>query len=38
MERYNIKSVEKKWHDIWSKKKMNIAFLIKNKKKYKRIK
>jgi len=34
MERYNIKSVEKKWQDIWSKKKTDAAILDKNKKKF----
>jgi leucyl-tRNA synthetase len=34
MERYNIKSVEKKWQDIWSKKKTDSAILDKNKKKF----
>ena len=34
MERYNIKNVEKKWQDIWSKKKTNSAILDKNKKKF----
>ena len=33
MERYNIKVIEKKWQDIWSKKKVNAAVLDKNKKK-----
>ena len=33
MERYNIKIVEKKWQDIWSKKKTYAATLNKNKKK-----
>ena len=33
MERYNIKIVEKKWQDIWAKKKTDAAFLDKNKKK-----
>ena len=37
MERYNIKNVEKKWQDIWSKKKYNAAILNKDKKKFKRI-
>ena len=32
MERYNIKNVEKKWQDIWSKKKTDAA-LLNNKKK-----
>ncbi len=34
MERYNIKSVEKKWQDIWSQKKTDSAFVDKNKKKF----
>ena len=34
MERYNIKSVEKKWQDNWSKKKVDAAVLNKNKKKF----
>ena len=34
MERYNIKVIEKKWQDIWSKKKVNAAVLDKNKKKF----
>jgi len=34
MERYNIKLVEKKWQDIWSKKKTNAAIIDKNKKKF----
>ena len=34
MERYNIKNVEKKWQEIWSKEKTNSAFLDKNKKKF----
>jgi len=34
MERYNIKNVEKKWQDIWSKKKTHSAVLDKNKKKF----
>ena len=34
MERYNIKKVEKKWQDIWSKKKTDAAILDKNKKKF----
>ena len=29
MERYNIKTVEKKWQDIWLKKKVNSAILDK---------
>ena len=32
MERYNIKSVEKKWQDIWSSKKNAKAGLDKKKK------
>ena len=34
MERYNIKDVEKKWQNIWSKKKSDAAILNKNKKKF----
>ena len=34
MERYNIKSVEKKWQDIWSSQKTDAAILDKNKKKF----
>ena len=34
MERYNIKIVEKKWQDIWSKKKTDAVFLDKNKIRY----
>ena len=34
MERYNIKNVEKKWQDIWSKQKTNSVILNKNKKKF----
>jgi len=34
MERYNIKTVEKKWQDIWSQKKTSAALLNKNKKKF----
>ena len=34
MERYNIKSVEKKWQDNWSKNKTYAAVLNKNKKKF----
>jgi leucyl-tRNA synthetase len=34
MERYNIKNVEKKWQDIWSKKKTHSAILDKSKKKF----
>ena len=34
MERYNIKNVEKKWQDIWSKEKTNSAIINKNKKKF----
>jgi len=34
MERYNIKNIEKKWQEIWSKKKTDYAFLDKNKKKF----
>ncbi len=34
MERYNIKNVEKKWQDIWSKKKVNSVSIDKKKKKF----
>jgi len=34
MERYNIKSVEKKWQDIWAKKKTNATTVDKKKKKF----
>ena len=34
MERYNIKIVEKKWRDIWSKKKTDTVFIDKSKKKF----
>ena len=34
MERYNIKSVEKKWQDFWSEKKTNAAKVNRNKKKF----
>ena len=34
MERYNIKIVEKKWQNIWSKKKTNAATIEKSKKKF----
>ncbi len=34
MQRYNIKSVEKKWQEIWSKNETNTAVLNKNKKKF----
>ena len=34
MERYNIKSVEKKWRDIWSEKKVNAASIDKKKEKF----
>ena len=34
MERYNIKSVEKKWQDIWSSKKNYKAVLDKKKKNF----
>ena len=33
MERYNTKNVEKKWQDIWAKKKTHAAILNKSKKK-----
>jgi len=34
MERYNIKNVEKKWQETWSKNKTNSASVDKNKKKF----
>ena len=34
MERYNIKNVEKKWQDIWAKKKTHAAILNKSKKNF----
>jgi leucyl-tRNA synthetase len=34
MERYNIKIVEKKWQDTWSKNKTNSVVLDKSKKKF----
>ncbi len=34
MERYNTKIVEKKWQDIWSKKKTDSVLIDKNKKKF----
>ena len=34
MQRYNIKSIEKKWQDIWSRKKTDKTALDKNKKKF----
>jgi len=34
MERYNIKNVEKKWQDTWSKEKTHSSLLDKNKKKF----
>ena len=34
MERYNIKNIEKKWQDYWSKNKTNVAKIDKNKKKF----
>ena len=34
MERYNIKSVEKKWRDIWAEKKVSAASVDKKKKKF----
>ena len=30
MERYNVKEVEKKWQDIWAKKKTDAAIIDKN--------
>jgi len=34
MERYNIKNVEKKWQDFWSRNKTNAANIDINKKKF----
>ena len=34
MERYNIKEVEKKWQNLWSKEKTNTSKIDKNKKKF----
>jgi len=34
MERYNIKTVEKKWQDVWTKRKSHSAILDKSKKKF----
>jgi len=34
MERYNIKNIEKKWQDAWSKSKTDSSILDKNKKKF----
>jgi len=34
MERYNIKSIEKKWQDLWSDKKTHAAIIDKSKKKF----
>ena len=34
MERYNIKNVEQKWQDYWSKKKTHTSKIDKNKKKF----
>jgi len=34
MERYNIKSVEKKWQDFWSKNKIDSSNIKKDKKKF----
>ena len=35
MERYNIKNVEKKWQDFWSKNKTHtLLILIKRKKNF----
>ena len=34
MERYNIKNIEKKWQDIWSKNNTNSSKIDKNKKKF----
>ena len=34
MERYNIKDIEEKWQETWSKKKTDLAILNTNKKKF----
>ena len=34
MERYNIKSVEKKWQEMWYSKKSEASTLDKKKKKF----
>ena len=34
MERYNIKNVEQKWQDYWSKNKTHASKIDKNKKKF----
>ena len=34
MERYNIKSVEKKWQDYWSTKKTHASKIDKSRKKF----
>jgi len=34
MERYNIKNIEKKWQDFWSKNKTSSSTINKNKKKF----
>ena len=34
MERYNIKSTEKKWQTFWSKNKTNTVNINKDKKKF----
>ena len=34
MERYNIKNVEQKWQDYWSKNKTHTSKIDKNKKKF----
>jgi leucyl-tRNA synthetase len=34
MERYNIKTIEKKWQDIWEKRKSHSAIFDKSKKKF----
>ncbi len=34
MERYNIKNIEKKWQDYWSKKKTLASKIDKKKKKF----
>ena len=34
MERYNIKKVEQKWQNFWSKKKTNVVKVNKKKKKF----
>ena len=34
MERYNIKEVEKKWQNFWSKNKTDVTHIDKTKKKF----